>query len=64
MSAELQISKVKTPAHLLHIQCECGNEAFIGGKPDGWRIDIRGHIDFLCPCGKLISTPKLEEKDV
>jgi hypothetical protein len=40
------------PQSLVHVKCECGNELFIDGKQEGWRVDFQGPVVFKCPCGK------------
>jgi hypothetical protein len=45
------------PQSLVHIKCECGNELFIDGKQEGWRVDFQGPVVFKCPCGKSRTVP-------
>ena len=51
--------QITTPEHLLHVKCDCGNELFIDGER--WGIKFHGPVDFLCPCGKVISSPKFKK---
>jgi len=37
---------------LISVKCECGNELTVDSQQKGWKLDIRGSLEFECPCGK------------
>jgi len=48
---------------ILRVDCDCGKELLVIG--DGWKIEVNGPINFVCPCGKShdIKIAPCETKD-